>query len=91
MYISDIIADSVAARDGRLRQGDQILQVNAVNFLAVRSILLNIFAVFMCVICCCFWRIFLLKEEESLTHTMSIETFDRINQLQAFFGYKSLS
>lgn len=28
MYISDILADSVAARDGRLRQGDQILQVN---------------------------------------------------------------
>lgn len=28
VYISDIIPDSVAARDGRLRQGDQILQVN---------------------------------------------------------------
>lgn len=28
VYISDILADSVAARDGRLRQGDQILQVS---------------------------------------------------------------
>lgn len=28
VYISDIIPNSVAARDGRLRQGDQILQVN---------------------------------------------------------------
>lgn len=28
VYISDIVPDSVAARDGRLRQGDQILQVN---------------------------------------------------------------
>lgn len=27
VYISDIMVDSVAARDGRLRQGDQILQV----------------------------------------------------------------
>lgn len=27
VYISDILLDSVAARDGRLRQGDQILQV----------------------------------------------------------------
>ncbi|XP_059609650.1 uncharacterized protein LOC132257004 [Phlebotomus argentipes] len=27
-YISNIIPDSIAARDGRLRQGDQILQVN---------------------------------------------------------------
>lgn len=27
VYISDIMADSVAGRDGRLRQGDQILQV----------------------------------------------------------------
>lgn len=28
VYISDIHADSVAGRDGRLRQGDQILQIN---------------------------------------------------------------
>ncbi|KAJ6641247.1 E3 ubiquitin-protein ligase PDZRN3 [Pseudolycoriella hygida] len=28
VYISDIMPDSVAGRDGRLRQGDQILQVN---------------------------------------------------------------
>ncbi|XP_055922256.1 slo-interacting protein 1 isoform X2 [Eupeodes corollae] len=28
VYISDIVADSIAGRDGRLRQGDQILQVN---------------------------------------------------------------
>lgn len=28
VYISEIIPDSVAHRDGRLRQGDQILQVN---------------------------------------------------------------
>lgn len=28
VYISDILVDSVAARDGRLRQGDQILQVS---------------------------------------------------------------
>lgn len=28
VYISDIMVDSVAARDGRLRQGDQILQVS---------------------------------------------------------------
>lgn len=27
VYISDIMENSVAARDGRLRQGDQILQV----------------------------------------------------------------
>lgn len=27
VYISDIAENSVAARDGRLRQGDQILQV----------------------------------------------------------------
>lgn len=27
VYISDIAPDSVAGRDGRLRQGDQILQV----------------------------------------------------------------
>lgn len=31
VFISDIIPDSVAARDGRLRQGDQILQVNGHN------------------------------------------------------------
>lgn len=28
VYISDIHPDSVAGRDGRLRQGDQILQIN---------------------------------------------------------------
>lgn len=28
VYISDIVPDSIAGRDGRLRQGDQILQVN---------------------------------------------------------------
>lgn len=28
VYVSDILADSVAARDGRLKHGDQILQVN---------------------------------------------------------------
>lgn len=28
VYISNIIPDSIAARDGRLRQGDQILQVS---------------------------------------------------------------
>lgn len=28
VYISDIIPNSIAGRDGRLRQGDQILQVN---------------------------------------------------------------
>lgn len=28
VYISDIMVNSVAARDGRLRQGDQILQVS---------------------------------------------------------------
>lgn len=30
VYISDIAENSVAARDGRLRQGDQILQVRIV-------------------------------------------------------------
>lgn len=30
VYISDIMVDSVAARDGRLRQGDQILQVRSI-------------------------------------------------------------
>lgn len=30
VYISDIMENSVAARDGRLRQGDQILQVRIV-------------------------------------------------------------
>lgn len=29
VYISDIMPDSVAGRDGRLRQGDQILQVKS--------------------------------------------------------------
>lgn len=28
VYISNILPDSIAARDGRLRQGDQILQVS---------------------------------------------------------------
>lgn len=28
VYISNILPDSLAARDGRLRQGDQILQVS---------------------------------------------------------------
>lgn len=28
VYISDIMPNSIAARDGRLREGDQILQVN---------------------------------------------------------------
>lgn len=28
VYISDIHPDSVAGRDGRLRQGDQIVQIN---------------------------------------------------------------
>lgn len=32
VYISDIAENSVAARDGRLRQGDQILQVCALCF-----------------------------------------------------------
>ncbi len=31
VYISDIAPDSVAGRDGRLRQGDQILQVSYEN------------------------------------------------------------
>lgn len=31
VYISDIAENSVAARDGRLRQGDQILQVCTVH------------------------------------------------------------
>ena len=31
VYISDIHPDSVAGRDGRLRQGDQILQINGKN------------------------------------------------------------
>lgn len=31
VYISDIAENSVAARDGRLRQGDQILQVRNNN------------------------------------------------------------
>lgn len=33
VYISDIMENSVAARDGRLRQGDQILQVCSMLFL----------------------------------------------------------
>lgn len=33
VYISDIMENSVAARDGRLRQGDQILQVCTFLFL----------------------------------------------------------
>lgn len=32
VYISDIMPDSVAGRDGRLRQGDQILQVKSFVF-----------------------------------------------------------
>lgn len=31
VYISNILPDSLAARDGRLRQGDQILQVSTVG------------------------------------------------------------
>lgn len=31
VYISDIHPNSVAGRDGRLRQGDQILQINGKN------------------------------------------------------------
>lgn len=35
VYISNIIPDSLAARDGRLRQGDQILQVSLVSLRAI--------------------------------------------------------
>lgn len=35
VYISDIQVDSVAARDGRLRQGDQILQVSIIIIASV--------------------------------------------------------
>lgn len=38
VYISDILADSVAARDGRLRQGDQILQVRSGNIFLNRPL-----------------------------------------------------
>lgn len=31
VYISNILPDSLAARDGRLRQGDQILQVSVLD------------------------------------------------------------
>lgn len=31
VYISNILPDSLAARDGRLRQGDQILQVSTLG------------------------------------------------------------
>lgn len=31
VYISNILPDSIAAKDGRLRQGDQILQVSFDN------------------------------------------------------------
>lgn len=34
VYISDIAENSVAYRDGRLRQGDQILQVCVILFMA---------------------------------------------------------
>lgn len=35
VYISDIMENSVAARDGRLRQGDQILQVRIRNYVFI--------------------------------------------------------
>lgn len=37
VYISNIIPDSLAARDGRLRQGDQILQVSLVSLRAINT------------------------------------------------------
>lgn len=47
VYISNILPDSIAARDGRLRQGDQILQVSSENseyyyceaFVAIRKMM----------------------------------------------------
>ncbi|XP_037925764.1 slo-interacting protein 1-like isoform X1 [Hermetia illucens] len=33
IYICDILPDSIAARDGRLRQGDQIIQINGKDIL----------------------------------------------------------
>lgn len=38
VYISDIMENSVAARDGRLRQGDQILQVCNIKYIAFPKI-----------------------------------------------------
>ena len=35
VYISEIVPESLAARDGRLREGDQILQVKIRNFLTI--------------------------------------------------------
>lgn len=39
VYISNILPDSIAARDGRLRQGDQILQVSETDTVALSSVM----------------------------------------------------
>ena len=38
VYISEIVPESLAARDGRLREGDQILRVSARLCVCVRNV-----------------------------------------------------